>query len=752
MKVSSATPSRTQSASSTSAPAIALGQVVELQCDRLALEGKGVCLLPPTNFVILCDRALPGEKLKAKITKVQKGFAEAQKLSILSTHHSAVSPRCPHFGPCGGCTLQSMSYEAQLLEKQNQVYQTLRRVGKLSDLELAMRSIAGCADIFEYRNKIQFTYSHKTWSSAAGDLGAYVQEEVDCQLRGSVIEESSLGLLLRGYHDIVVPVQTCHLQDNTANRILQVVRKALQTLGILPYNHPSGKGVLRHVVIRKGSGLPMPVLEDPSALKPASSHYMVTLLATKFVPKLLHPLAQAVMDAVPEVLGVTHRVPEEKSKTPRNGSPHSSHSSSMTKVTFKAHQMKGIRGSPSVTTVAAGHYSSALASPALHDVKVAEEKCGGGRDLMESPPHTSPPVDLSNIRSPTASGNMHLEGSQRNSHTLIGQSHVIDTLGELRFSISDRSFFQTNTQQAHVLYDLVRHAAALKSTDILLDLYCGTGAIGLYLASDCAAVLGVETVEQAVIDAQQNAALNQISNAVFLCADMTDLAELWLQPETSPTRMFGAPQRARQIKTGNESVKRECEVSKNQSANSFEVDDDSHVPGHPLPSSSRPIGNATRSVKEEQHIDPTELHIIPEILRRQPDVVVVDPARAGLTPTVIRFLKASGARRIVYVSCNPATQARDLALLLSPNETLEPSHSSSKKAHSSKNGSAKRSVRQFGATNNMSAKQFSSDAKIKQQQDSLEAQSGVFQLVSVQACDLFPHTDHVETVVVLDRI
>ena len=81
-----------------------------------------MCLLPPSGFVVLCDRALPGERLMARVTEVRRGFAEAEKLRSLSPPASAVTPPCPHFGPCGGCSLQGISYEAQLREKQNQVW------------------------------------------------------------------------------------------------------------------------------------------------------------------------------------------------------------------------------------------------------------------------------------------------------------------------------------------------------------------------------------------------------------------------------------------------------------------------------------------------------------------------------------------------------------------------------------------------------------------------------------------------------
>ncbi|EFJ48302.1 hypothetical protein VOLCADRAFT_60616, partial [Volvox carteri f. nagariensis] len=196
-----------------------------------------------------------------------------------------------------------------------------------------------------------------------------------------------------------------------------------------------------------------------------------------------------------------------------------------------------------------------------------------------------------------------------------GTPYIHDVLGGLKFRISPGSFFQTNTRQAEVLYDVVRRAAGLRpgAVDTVLDLYCGTGTIGLSLAGECRRVLGVEVLESAIEDARANAALNAISNVEFLCADAPAAAAA-----ASPTAVT------------------------------------------------------------------------------TPDVVIVDPARGGLTLDAASFLSRCGARRVVYVSCNVATQARDLDRLC--------------------NGS--------GAP---------------------------FRLVSVQPVDMFPHTDHVETVAVLDR-
>ncbi|MCS7014159.1 MAG: 23S rRNA (uracil(1939)-C(5))-methyltransferase RlmD [Chloroherpetonaceae bacterium] len=158
-----------------------------------------------------------------------------------------------------------------------------------------------------------------------------------------------------------------------------------------------------------------------------------------------------------------------------------------------------------------------------------------------------------------------------------GKSCITEQLGNLRFNISANSFFQTNTVQAERLYELVRVFAHLEPSDIVYDLYCGTGSISLFVAPHCKKVLGIELVESAIKDAEENARLNAIENASFRRLDLKDFRRI--------------------------------------------------VP---------------------------ELHAF-----GRPDVVITDPPRAGMHPDAIQTLLQLAPRRVVYVSCNPASLARD---------------------------------------------------------------------------------------------
>ncbi|MBQ8881414.1 MAG: 23S rRNA (uracil(1939)-C(5))-methyltransferase RlmD [Oscillospiraceae bacterium] len=163
--------------------------------------------------------------------------------------------------------------------------------------------------------------------------------------------------------------------------------------------------------------------------------------------------------------------------------------------------------------------------------------------------------------------------------TLYGPGYIEDTLCSLKFRLSARSFYQVNHHQAQRLYEAAIAQAEITKNDLVLDLYCGVGTITLAMAKAAGKVIGVEVVEQAVLDARENAKRNGIENAEFFCGD---------------------------------------------------------------------AGKAALAL-ENQGI--------------RPDVVVVDPPRKGLNPDTIAALSKMAPRRIVYVSCDPATLARDVALL-----------------------------------------------------------------------------------------
>lgn len=161
-----------------------------------------------------------------------------------------------------------------------------------------------------------------------------------------------------------------------------------------------------------------------------------------------------------------------------------------------------------------------------------------------------------------------------------GPGYITERLGKYIFRISANSFFQTNTVQAEKLYEIAKRMGEFSPTDVVYDLYCGTGTIALYLSDAVGEVLGIDVVESAIEDARLNAQLNKVQNCRFLLGDLKD------------------------------------KLTKDRSW-----------------------------------------------LTKKPDAVILDPPRSGLHPRVVEEIAALSPERLVYISCNPATQARDAKML-----------------------------------------------------------------------------------------
>ncbi len=214
-------------------------------------------------------------------------------------------------------------------------------------------------------------------------------------------------------------------------------------------------------------------------------------------------------------------------------------------------------------------------------------------------------------------------------HLFKGNDHIFETMEDLRFKVGPKSFYQTNTEQAYHLYEVVRRFAystpapssndrqeaspvggRLEGAPLVYDLYTGTGTIANFVARQARKVVGIEYVPEAIEDAKVNSELNNIDNTLFFAGDMKDI-----------------------------------------------LTDDF-------------IGEHGR-----------------------PDVIITDPPRAGMHPDVVKTILRAAPERIVYVSCNPATQARDLEMLCE-----------------------------------------------------------AYRIVKIQPVDMFPHTPHVENVVMLEKL
>ncbi len=199
------------------------GQELELRIDSLAYGGNGVARRD--GFVVFVKRGLPGDLVRAQVTKVKKGYAEAFRTQLLEPGASRVEPRCPHFGECGGCRFQDLAYEAQLEAKVDQVRESLRRLGDIADPP--MEPAIPADEIYGYRNKLEFSF---TQTDDGPDLGFH----------------------RAGRWDEVLGISACHIASDAVNNIRVAVRDWARTTGLSVYDQREHVGYLRHLLVREG--------------------------------------------------------------------------------------------------------------------------------------------------------------------------------------------------------------------------------------------------------------------------------------------------------------------------------------------------------------------------------------------------------------------------------------------------------------------------------------------------------------------
>ncbi|HTO24386.1 MAG TPA: 23S rRNA (uracil(1939)-C(5))-methyltransferase RlmD [Gaiellaceae bacterium] len=203
---------------------VARDQEVELDVESLAYGGNGVARLD--GFVVFVRRGLPGDRVRARVTKVKRGFAEATATEVLVPGPNRVEPACAHFGACGGCRFQDLAYDKQLEQKQAQVRDALVRLGGFA--EPPLEEIVPCEpEIYHYRNKLEYSFT-------ATDDGV------------------ALGFHRAGRWDEVLEIDRCWLVDDAGNAIRDAVRGWAREEGLAPYSQADGSGYLRHLVVRQG--------------------------------------------------------------------------------------------------------------------------------------------------------------------------------------------------------------------------------------------------------------------------------------------------------------------------------------------------------------------------------------------------------------------------------------------------------------------------------------------------------------------
>lgn len=418
---------------------IVKNQEIELTIESLTATGSGVG--HSDGFAVFVAGSVPGDRLLVHIIKAKKTYAVGKIARILTPSPDRVAPDCPVFPRCGGCAWRNMRYEAEAREKRQRVEENFKR---LAHLPLPCTEILTPESPLRYRNKAQYPVAKENGAIQIGFFSPRTHRVIDCA--------------------------DCLLQPAEFAGIVAAFRAFLEETGVSVYDAESGKGLVRHLYLRKAY---------------ATGEIMVCVVING------------------ETLPEAERL-----------------------VEFLRAENQNIK--------------SILCN---HNTEKTNVILGDACTL------------------------------------LWGQSYITDELCGVQVRLSAQSFYQVNHDMAERLYRKAAEFAELDGSETVLDLYCGTGTIGLSMAKQAKKIIGAEIVPQAVEDARENARRNGIENAEFFCGDASDAAKRFREDGVCP------------------------------------------------------------------------------------DVVILDPPRKGCAEDVLRTVAEMNPRKIVYVSCDSATLARDAAIL-----------------------------------------------------------------------------------------
>ena len=405
-------------------------------------EGEGIAKVD--DFTIFIPGAIKGEKVKIVIVKVKSSYAYGKVLDILEKSDDREDYiDCETYKRCGGCNLRHINYNKTLELKKN-IVQNL--VNKNLKSKVQVKNTIGMENPFNYRNKAQYP--------------------VGINKEGNPI----IGVFANRTHE-VVEIKECMIQSKQSEEIAKYICEYAKQNNISVYNEETGKGLLRHIVIKVG----------------IKTNEIMCILV-------------------------------------------------------------------------------------INGKKISNEE-----DLVKELIERYPNVK-------TIVKNINMENTNvilgKENINIYGDGYIYDELGDYTFKISPLSFYQINSIQTEKLYNLALEKAELTGKEVIFDLYCGIGTIGIFMSNKAKEVYGIEIVEQAIEDAKENCKINNITNAKYYVGDTEKLL--------------------------------------------------------------------------------TALIDVKNII---PDVVVIDPPRKGLDNTTIQNIKKIKARKVIYISCNPATLVRDLSHL-----------------------------------------------------------------------------------------
>ena len=204
----------------------------------VAAEGKALTRVG--DMVVFVPFAVPGDVVDLQIKKKKHSYCEAEVVRFIKYSNVRATPQCEHFGVCGGCKWQNLPYQEQLKAKQKQVYDQLRRIGKVELPEF--QPIMGSQKTFEYRNKLEFGCCNKRWLTREQVASGFQYDNMN-----------GIGFHITGAFDKILPIEKCWLMDDLHNRIRNSIRDYAFENGMKFFDLRGQKGLLRDIIIRNSN-------------------------------------------------------------------------------------------------------------------------------------------------------------------------------------------------------------------------------------------------------------------------------------------------------------------------------------------------------------------------------------------------------------------------------------------------------------------------------------------------------------------
>lgn len=257
------------------------GDILELDIRKMAYGGQGLARID--NFVIFVRGALPGDRVRAVISRKKRGFAEARMVELLSSSPNRVEAPCPYNPYCGGCQWQHAGYEAQLSYKQAFVKESLEHIGGLKNV--VVHPALPSQRVFHYRNKMEFSFSDHRW---------LLPEELDQELPDT---DFALGLHVPGSYQKVLAINACLLQEHVGNEILRFVNTFSGKSGAPVYGIKTHQGFWRFLTLRHSVSL---------------DEWMVNIVTAEERPDIIGSLTDELTARFPTIKTVVNNINRRK--------------------------------------------------------------------------------------------------------------------------------------------------------------------------------------------------------------------------------------------------------------------------------------------------------------------------------------------------------------------------------------------------------------------------------------------------------